>query len=174
MHVLLPSTSPYRSVKLCIASGGRLIPSSNRPNSFLALCSRSHRDPVFDTLLSSGRRLVLCHGRLEAWCIQPEHISFHAARLKPQLTTAIMHPHLHTKDNTSGPAVGCEDVMTALDECHARGFLWSSMGMCNDAKHKVNMCLRAARLERQAINREKARQERARMKALFDEIDQNS
>lgn len=64
--------------------------------------------------------------------------------------------------------------MTALDECHARGFLWSSMGMCNDAKHKVNMCLRAARLERQSINREKARLERARMKALFDEIDKNS
>lgn len=35
-----------------------------------------------------------------------------------------MHPHLHTKDNKA-----CEEVMDILEACHARGFLWKSMGM---------------------------------------------
>lgn len=64
--------------------------------------------------------------------------------------------------------------MDALDECHARGFLWKCMGMCNEAKTKVNMCLRAERLERTAKHREHAKKERARIKALFDDVDRNS
>jgi len=64
--------------------------------------------------------------------------------------------------------------MDALDECHARGFLYSAIGGCNEAKRKVNMCLRAERLSRTAAHREKAKIERARIKAAFDEIDANS
>lgn len=64
--------------------------------------------------------------------------------------------------------------MTALEECHARGFFYAAVGMCNDVKREVNKCLRAERLDRTARNREKARQERARLKAKFDEIDANS
>ncbi|KAK2626744.1 hypothetical protein QTJ16_003919 [Diplocarpon rosae] len=80
-----------------------------------------------------------------------------------------MHPHLHTKDNTA-----CEEVMTALDECHARGFLWASMGMCNDAKTKVNKCLRAQRLERTKANREKTKAKNQEIRAKWAEIDANS
>ncbi|TRX90141.1 hypothetical protein FHL15_008869 [Xylaria flabelliformis] len=80
-----------------------------------------------------------------------------------------MHPHLHTKDNTA-----CEEIMTALEECHARGFLWKSMGMCNDAKHQVNMCLRAERLKRTATNREAAKIKRDKVKKVWAEIDENS
>ncbi|KAF2719947.1 UPF0287-domain-containing protein [Polychaeton citri CBS 116435] len=80
-----------------------------------------------------------------------------------------MHPHLHTKDNT-----GCEEIMTALDECHARGFLWKSMGMCSSIKRDVNKCLRAERLERTAKNREEAKKRRDHMKKIFAEIDANS
>lgn len=64
--------------------------------------------------------------------------------------------------------------MNALDECHARGFLYSAVGMCNEAKRQVNKCLRAERLERTAKHREQAKIERARIKAAFDEIDANS
>jgi len=64
--------------------------------------------------------------------------------------------------------------MNALDECHARGFLWSAIGSCNEAKRQVNKCLRAERLARTAEHREKAKIERARIKALFDEVDANS
>jgi len=80
-----------------------------------------------------------------------------------------MHPHLHTKDNKA-----CEEVMDILDECHARGFLWKSMGMCNDAKTAVNKCLRAQRLERTRLNREAAKIKREQIKEKWAEIDNNS
>lgn len=64
--------------------------------------------------------------------------------------------------------------MDALEECHARGFLWKSMGMCNEAKTAVNKCLRKARLERTARNREEALAKRAKMKEIWNEIDDNS
>lgn len=64
--------------------------------------------------------------------------------------------------------------MTALEECHARGFLWKSMGMCSNLKRDVNKCLRAERLERTAQNREQARVKRERVKAVWAEIDANS
>ena len=64
--------------------------------------------------------------------------------------------------------------MTALEECHARGFLWKAMGMCSGLKHEVNMCLRAERLERTARNRELARAKKEKMNAIFAEIDANS
>ncbi|KAK5109796.1 hypothetical protein LTR62_006529 [Meristemomyces frigidus] len=64
--------------------------------------------------------------------------------------------------------------MSALDECHARGFLWKAMGMCSNLKIEVNKCLRAERLDRTAENREMAMQKRARMKAMWAEIDANS
>jgi len=64
--------------------------------------------------------------------------------------------------------------MNALDECHARGFFYSSLGMCNKAKREVNLCLRAERLEKTARHRENAKIERARIKKSFDEIDANT
>lgn len=64
--------------------------------------------------------------------------------------------------------------MTALEECHARGFIWKSMGMCSNLKRDVNKCLRAERLERTAYNREQAKAKRAKVKAVWAEIDANS
>lgn len=64
--------------------------------------------------------------------------------------------------------------MQILDECHARGFLYKSVGMCNDAKTDVNKCLRAQRLERTKANREAAKIKREKTKELFAEIDRNS
>ena len=64
--------------------------------------------------------------------------------------------------------------MSILDECHARGFIHKLFGGCNDAKRDVNACLRAERLERQAKNREAAKQKRARIEAVWKEIDEGS
>jgi COX assembly protein 2 len=64
--------------------------------------------------------------------------------------------------------------MSILDECHARGFLWKSMGMCNDAKTAVNLCLRAQRLERTKANREAAKAKNEQIRSKWAEIDQNS
>ena len=64
--------------------------------------------------------------------------------------------------------------MSQLEECHARGFLHRAIGRCNEAKTNVNKCLRAERLERTRVNREKAREARERIKAKWAEIDANS
>lgn len=64
--------------------------------------------------------------------------------------------------------------MLALEECHDRGFIWKSMGMCNQMKRDVNMCLRAQRLERTKRNREEAKERSDRRKALFASIDEES
>lgn len=64
--------------------------------------------------------------------------------------------------------------MTALDECHARGFLWKAVGMCSNLKRDVNKCLRAERLKRTEINREEAREKRQKINAIWAEIDANS
>ena len=64
--------------------------------------------------------------------------------------------------------------MTALDECHARGFLWKSMGMCTTAKHNVSMCLRAERLNRTKENREQAKVKRAKIEEKWADIEANS
>ncbi|CZT19276.1 uncharacterized protein RCC_05122 [Ramularia collo-cygni] len=80
-----------------------------------------------------------------------------------------MHPHLHREDQK-----GCEEIMTALEECHARGFMWKAIGMCSDTKRQVNKCLRAERLERTASNREEAKAKREHVKKLWADIEANS
>jgi len=80
-----------------------------------------------------------------------------------------MHPHLHTEENQKN----CAEVIAILDECHARGFLWKMFGNCTDAKYKVNMCLRAQRLERTRLNREAAREKRKHIEKVWAENDLN-
>ncbi|KAJ5132942.1 hypothetical protein N7448_007100 [Penicillium atrosanguineum] len=73
-----------------------------------------------------------------------------------------MHSHLHTPYN-----VNCEEIMTALDECHAKGFLWKAVGNCNDIKREVNKCLSAERYDRAKRNREEARSNRRRIEDIW-------
>ncbi|KAK7745321.1 hypothetical protein SLS53_002817 [Cytospora paraplurivora] len=80
-----------------------------------------------------------------------------------------MHPHLHTKDN-----LACEDLMSALEECHDKGFLWKSMGMCNGAKEALGKCLRGERRKRQDFNRNKSQDKKEAVKLAWKEIDENS
>lgn len=80
-----------------------------------------------------------------------------------------MHPHLHTKHNGA-----CEELMNALDECHAKGFLWKAVGMCNNDKTALNKCLREQRLLRTKANREAANIKNKKIRELWDDIDANS
>jgi Cytochrome c oxidase biogenesis protein Cmc1 like. len=57
--------------------------------------------------------------------------------------------------------------MTALDECHAKGFLWKAVGNCNDIKREVNKCLSAERYDRAKRNREEARSSRRRIEDIW-------
>ncbi|USP77168.1 uncharacterized protein yc1106_04442 [Curvularia clavata] len=90
-----------------------------------------------------------------------------------------MHPHLHTEEvqkkisQLTSAHSGCAEVVAALEECHAHGFLWKVTGNCTDAKHKVNMCLRGIRLERTRQNREAAKEKRERIKKVWKELDEN-
>ncbi|RMJ14600.1 hypothetical protein BHE90_010351 [Fusarium euwallaceae] len=76
-----------------------------------------------------------------------------------------MHPHLHTQN-----ALACEEVIAALEECHAKGFMHKAIGSCNDAKDKVSACLRAERAKTQAVNRAAARAKRDKIKEQQKEL----
>ncbi|KAK5990434.1 hypothetical protein PT974_08702 [Cladobotryum mycophilum] len=62
------------------------------------------------------------------------------------------------------------DVVAALEECHARGFMHKASGACNDAKDKVDACLRAERTKTQADNRAAARAKRDKIKEQQREL----
>lgn len=57
--------------------------------------------------------------------------------------------------------------MIALDECHARGFLYKAMGNCNDTKRQVNQCLSAERYKRAKRNRDSAKENRKRIEEIW-------
>ncbi|KAJ5390836.1 uncharacterized protein N7496_001904 [Penicillium cataractarum] len=73
-----------------------------------------------------------------------------------------MHSHLHTPYN-----INCEEIMTALDECHARGFIYKALGNCNDIKREVNKCLSVERYDRAKNNRDNARNNRRRIEEIW-------
>ncbi|KKK18778.1 hypothetical protein P175DRAFT_0500000 [Aspergillus ochraceoroseus IBT 24754] len=73
-----------------------------------------------------------------------------------------MHSHLHTAYN-----INCEEIMTALDECHARGFIYKALGNCNDIKREVNRCLAGERYERAKHNRDQAKEKRKRIEKIW-------
>ncbi|CEJ56628.1 hypothetical protein PMG11_02829 [Penicillium brasilianum] len=57
--------------------------------------------------------------------------------------------------------------MTALDECHARGFIYKALGNCNDIKREVNKCLSVERYDRAKNNRDNARSNRRRIEEIW-------
>jgi COX assembly protein 2 len=59
--------------------------------------------------------------------------------------------------------------MTALDECHARGFLHKALGNCNDIKRDVNRCLAGERYARAKRNRDEAREKKKRIERIWAE-----
>ncbi|RDA92651.1 hypothetical protein CP533_1454 [Ophiocordyceps camponoti-saundersi (nom. inval.)] len=69
-----------------------------------------------------------------------------------------MHPHLHTKN-----ALACEEIIAALEACHAQGFMHKAAGGCNDVKAQVSKCLREERAKMQADNRAAAKAKRKRL-----------
>jgi len=64
--------------------------------------------------------------------------------------------------------------MTALEECHARGFIWKSMGNCNDIKTELTACLRAERYKHQSFNRVNVADKKDVIRQKWKEIDENS
>ncbi|KAI5287968.1 hypothetical protein KEM54_005582 [Ascosphaera aggregata] len=77
-----------------------------------------------------------------------------------------MHSHLHTPYN-----INCEEIMTALEECHARGFMHKALGGCNEVKREVNRCLGRERAARIQKNNEAGLQKRKQVEELWKEAD---
>ena len=70
--------------------------------------------------------------------------------------------------------LGCIEVMIAFEECHSKGFIWKSMGMCNEAKRALSQCLREERVKRVNSNRGNTEDKNAKIRAAWKEIDENS
>ena len=64
--------------------------------------------------------------------------------------------------------------MQAFEECHARGFLWKVMGMCNGLKDDLRKCLRKQREQNQLQNREQKKDQMDRIRKQWKEVDENS
>jgi COX assembly protein 2 len=64
--------------------------------------------------------------------------------------------------------------MTALEECHARGFMWKAIGMCSDIKKDLIKCLKEERVKQQTLNRTEVQDKKARIRQKWKEIDENS
>jgi COX assembly protein 2 len=64
--------------------------------------------------------------------------------------------------------------MVALEACHARGFMWKSLGLCNDTKDKLAACLRMERSKSQTSNRGGVQDKQAKVRQQWREIDENS
>lgn len=62
--------------------------------------------------------------------------------------------------------------MNALEECHARGFLFKATGGCNSIKAEVNKCLSGERGKKSQKNRETGLQRRARIEAVWAKMDE--
>ena len=61
--------------------------------------------------------------------------------------------------------------MNALEECHARGFLYKALGGCNGLKREVNNCLSQERGKKSKKNRETGLQRRMRIEAIWEQMD---
>ena len=61
--------------------------------------------------------------------------------------------------------------MNALDECHARGFLWKAVGGCNSIKTQVNKCLSEQRKGKSGRNRETGLERRQRIEDVWKQMD---
>lgn len=66
---------------------------------------------------------------------------------------------------------GCEEIMNALEECHAKGFLWKMFGGCNSIKAEVNKCLSQERTKKSRKNRETGLERRRRIEAIWEQMD---
>jgi COX assembly protein 2 len=82
--------------------------------------------------------------------------------------SSTMHPPLAEHQH-----VQCAEVMRALKDCHSENGYMKFLGVCNDAKHALNLCLRGERIGKANENHEKAKAKRriveAKWKAIADE-----
>lgn len=72
-----------------------------------------------------------------------------------------LSPHLHPT---------CEEVIRALEECHAAHPLQKFVGKCNGLKAALDRCLAEEYLVRRELNHAQSMEEKRRLRARLDEL----
>lgn len=66
-----------------------------------------------------------------------------------------MHPLLTVKEHPH-----CAEAILALQQCHAEHPWQKFVGVCNEAKRKLDSCFREEKRIKSALNRERAKKDR--------------
>lgn len=77
-----------------------------------------------------------------------------------------MHPLLTVKEHPH-----CADAILALKRCHEEHPWQKFVGVCNEAKRKLDSCLREEKGIKSALNRERAKKDREALLAKIRERD---
>ncbi|ODQ64873.1 UPF0287-domain-containing protein [Nadsonia fulvescens var. elongata DSM 6958] len=80
-----------------------------------------------------------------------------------------MHPKLHEQRFKN-----CEDLVLALEECHAQNFIPRAFGLCNNISDDLTLCLRQVRKDAAKENMMKARERRKALEQRWKEIDEET
>ncbi|KAL0074863.1 hypothetical protein J3Q64DRAFT_1198373 [Phycomyces blakesleeanus] len=78
-----------------------------------------------------------------------------------------MHPQLIPHKHE-----GCYEAIQALDECHHANSFNRFIGLCNDAKKKVDKCLKEEFVANRAAQKAATDEKRARMKKIWKEMEE--
>lgn len=76
-------------------------------------------------------------------------------RLEREASGAGMHPLLTVKEHPH-----CAEAILALQQCHAEHPWQKFVGVCNEAKRKLDSCFREEKRIKSALNRERAKKDR--------------
>ncbi|OCF37927.1 hypothetical protein I317_06229 [Kwoniella heveanensis CBS 569] len=74
---------------------------------------------------------------------------------------------MHAPLGTAERQLACAELISALEQCHAKGMIAKLSGVCNEQKEALSMCLRKERLDRTARNREAAKDRTAKKKEVW-------
>ncbi|KAL1926956.1 hypothetical protein VTP01DRAFT_5286 [Rhizomucor pusillus] len=78
-----------------------------------------------------------------------------------------MHPPLATHKHQ-----GCLEAIEALEECHRASFFNKFSGACNEAKQRLDQCLKEEYLIQRAENKAKAAAKRAKLEKIWKEMEE--
>jgi COX assembly protein 2 len=67
--------------------------------------------------------------------------------------------------------IDCGDIVKALEECQAQGFMSRAFGKCDTVQNELNLCLRRERLERQALHFKEANAKRQDLQKKWKELE---
>lgn len=66
----------------------------------------------------------------------------------------------------------CGEIVRALEECQAQGFLSRAFGKCDAFQHELNACLRRERVDRQTTHFKEASEKRRSLQQKWKEMEE--